>query len=60
MKYAGLVLMPAGFFLVLTALVLFPDPMRRAVFVLCGVAVEIAGLVIAVRGQMPQKGASRQ
>ena len=59
MKYAGLLVMPAGFFLALAALVLFPDAQRRVAFVLCGLAVEVMGLVVAVRGHMPQRGASR-
>jgi hypothetical protein len=56
MKYAGLLVMPAGFFLTVAALVLFPDPVRRAAFVLCGLAVEVMGLVVAVRGNMPARG----
>jgi hypothetical protein len=59
MKYAGLLVMPAGFFLTLAALLLFPDAARRWAFVLCGLAVEAMGLVVAVRGHMPAKGASR-
>jgi hypothetical protein len=57
MKYAGLIVMPAGFFLTIAALVLFADPARRAAFVVCGLAVEIMGLVVAVRGHMPARGA---
>ena len=59
MKNAGLLVMPAGFFLAVAALVLFPAPAPRAAFVLCGLAVEILGLVVAVRGHMPAKGESR-
>lgn len=59
MKYAGLLVMPAGFFLTVAALVLFPAPSLRVAFVLCGVAVEVLGLVVAVRGHMPAKGDSR-
>jgi hypothetical protein len=59
MKYAGLLVMPAGFFLTVAALVLFPAPAPRVAFVLCGLAVEILGLVVAVRGHMPAKGDSR-
>jgi hypothetical protein len=59
MKYAGLLVMPAGLFLAVAALVLFADPTRRAAFVLCGLAVEALGLVVAVRGHMPARGASR-
>jgi hypothetical protein len=56
MKYAGLLVMPAGFFLTIAALVLFPDPVSRAVFVVCGLAVECLGLVVAVRGHMAARG----
>lgn len=59
MKYAGLLVMPAGFFLTVAALAMFPDAERRAAFVVCGLAVEIMGLVVAVRGHMPARGASR-
>jgi hypothetical protein len=59
MKYAGLLVMPAGFFLTVAALALFPDTARQAAFVVCGLAVEAMGLVVAVRGHMPAKGASR-
>jgi hypothetical protein len=52
MKYAGLLVMPAGFFLTIAALVLFPDAAPREAFVLCGLAVECLGLAVAVRGHM--------
>jgi hypothetical protein len=57
MKYVGLLVMPAGFFLALAALVLFPDPARQAAFVICGLAVEGMGLGVAVRGHMLARGA---
>jgi hypothetical protein len=59
MKYAGLFVMPAGFFLAIAALVLFSDPARRTAFVLCGLAVEALGLIVAFRGNMLAKGDSR-
>jgi len=59
MKFAGLLVMPAGFFLTVAALVLFPQPLNRGIFVTCGLAVEILGLVVAVRGHMVRRGASR-
>ncbi|HKF47415.1 MAG TPA: hypothetical protein VKB38_08655 [Terracidiphilus sp.] len=52
MRYAGLLVMPTGFFLVLAALSLFPDPARREAFVLCGLVVEALGLGVAIRGHM--------
>jgi hypothetical protein len=60
MKYAGLLVMPAGFFLTVAALVLFADPARRAVFILCGLAVEALGLAVAVRGHMAARGVGRR
>lgn len=59
MKYAGLLLMPAGFFLTMAALVLFTDSVERTVFVLVGVAVEALGLGVAVRGHMAARRESR-
>jgi hypothetical protein len=59
MKYAGLLVMPAGFFLSIAAIVLFADPMQRSVFVVCGLAVEGLGLGVAVRGHMLARGESR-
>lgn len=52
MKHAGLLVMPAGFFLSIAALLLFPDAPLRSAFVLCGIAVEAMGLAVAVRGHM--------
>ena len=52
MKYAGLLVMPTGFFLAIAALVLFPDPGRRGAFVVCGLLVEVLGLAVAVRGHL--------
>ncbi|MGA2218026.1 MAG: hypothetical protein ABSG51_08060 [Terracidiphilus sp.] len=56
MKHAGLLVMPAGFFLTVTALVLFPAPAPRIAFILCGIGVEILGLVVAVKGHIEPRG----
>jgi hypothetical protein len=56
MKFAGLLVMPAGFFLSTAALVLFPAAGPRTAFVLCGLAVEALGLVVTVRGHMQERG----
>jgi hypothetical protein len=56
MKYAGLLVMPAGFFLSVAALVLFPSPTLRVAFVLCGIGVEILGLVVAVKAHIEPRG----
>jgi hypothetical protein len=58
MKYAGLLVMPAGFFLAVAALVLFPDAGLRGTFVVCGLAVELLGLGVAVRGHMERRAES--
>ena len=59
MKYAGLLVMPAGFFLSIAAILLFPPAPQRALFVICGLAVEAMGLVVAVRGHMQIRGENR-
>lgn len=59
MRYAGLLLMPAGFFLTLAALVLFPAGAARGAFVACGLIVEGLGLGVAVRGHMMRRGERR-
>jgi len=41
MKYAGLLVMPAGFFLSIAALALFPAPAPRVAFVLCAWALRL-------------------
>lgn len=51
--------MPAGFFLVLAALVLFADANRQGVFVVCGVLVEAIGLGVALRGHVLEQRAGR-
>jgi hypothetical protein len=59
MKYAGLLVMPAGFLLTMAALILFPDLTSRAAFVFCGLAVELLGLAVAVHGHRSARGESR-
>jgi hypothetical protein len=59
MKNAGLLVMPAGFFLTVAALVLFPDLTQRGIFVVCGLAVEGLGLGAAIRGHMLARRESR-
>lgn len=54
MKLAGLLAMPAGLFLALAALVLFPDPLRRNIFIASGLLVEAIGLAVAFRGHMQE------
>lgn len=56
MKNAGLLVMPAGFFLAIAAILLFSAPVPRAIFVVCGLAVQFLGLTVAVRGHMTSRG----
>jgi hypothetical protein len=60
MKLAGLLVMPAGFFLTIAALILFTQPTQQLGFVLSGIAVEALGLGVAVRGHMLERRESRQ
>ena len=59
MKYAGLLVLPAGFFLTIGAILLFPASAQRTAFVLCGLAVEMMGVVVAVRGHMELRSENR-
>ena len=59
MKYAGLLVMPAGFVLTIGAILLFPASMHRTAFVLCGLAVEVMGVVVSVRGHMELRSENR-
>jgi hypothetical protein len=52
MKFAGFFLLFAGFFLAVAALVLLPGLGARFGFVLCALALEAAGLTLAVRSHM--------
>jgi hypothetical protein len=59
MKYAGLLVLPAGFFLSIAAIVLFPahSSSTRLAFILCGLAVQALGLTVAFRGHMEARSA---
>ena len=52
MKAVGFLMLLAGWFLVLAAIVLFAAPSLRVGFVLAGVAVEVLGLVLAFRAHL--------
>ena len=49
MKFAGFMLLLAGWGLALSAVVLLASPSPRAAFVLAGIAVELLGLGLIVR-----------
>jgi hypothetical protein len=52
MKFAGFILLLAGWLLVLAAIALLASPPSRAGFVLAGVAVEGLGLAIVIRSHL--------
>jgi hypothetical protein len=49
MRLVGFLLLLAGWFLVLSALVLLAAPVSRAAFVFAGIAVEALGLILVFR-----------
>lgn len=49
MKPAGFFLLVAGWAIVVAALLLLPSTPSRVAFVLAGIAVQVLGLVLAVR-----------
>ena len=56
MKTAGFLLLPAGWILVLSALILLPGGNARSAFLFSGIMVELLGLVLAVRShRVPRK-----
>jgi hypothetical protein len=52
MKVAGLLLLVAGWAIVLAAVALLPSAGARAGFVLAGIAVELFGLALAIRAHL--------
>jgi hypothetical protein len=52
MKVLGFLMLLAGWFLVLAAIVLFASPLLRGAFVLAGIAVEALGLTFAFRSHL--------
>ena len=52
MNVLGFVMLLAGWFLVLAAIVMFASPPLRAAFVLAGIAVEALGLALAFRAHL--------
>ena len=49
MKYAGLLLLPAGWAIVISAVVMFSQPVSQWIFVLSGLSIQGVGLVLAFR-----------
>ena len=57
MKITGLLMMPAGWIIVLTALVLLRASLAQNLFVAAGLGVEIMGLVLFARAHLvPRRG----
>lgn len=52
MKAVGFLMLLAGWFLVLSAIVLFAPPALRGAFVMAGLAVEAVGLTLAFRSHL--------
>jgi hypothetical protein len=57
MKLAGMLLLLAGWGIVISAVALFPQPGPRGLFVLAGFGVEVLGLTLAFRreGDSPKE-----
>ena len=53
MRLAGYLLLPAGWALVIAALILLAAPTSRTAFVLAGLGVEILGMILLVRSHVP-------
>ncbi len=57
MKVVGFLMLLAGWFLVLAAIVLFASSSLRTAFVLAGFSVEALGLILAFRSHLiPREG----
>ena len=52
MNAVGFLMLLAGWFLVLAAVVLFASPPLRGAFVLVGIAVETLGLILVFRAHL--------
>ncbi len=55
MRLAGFLLLPAGWGLVIAALILLAASGPRTAFVLAGLGVELLGLVLLVRSHVPPR-----
>jgi hypothetical protein len=56
MKITGLLMMPAGWFIVLAALVLLRAFLAQNMFIAAGIGVEIMGLALFTRAHLLAKG----
>jgi hypothetical protein len=55
MKITGLLMLPAGWFIVLAALVLLRALLAQNLFIAAGIGVEIMGLVLFTRAHLVAK-----
>ena len=60
MKLAGFLLMPAGFFIAVSAVVLLHTPPAQTVFCLAGFAIQIVAFVFVAREHLPKRSAHHQ
>jgi hypothetical protein len=56
MRFAGFLLMPAGWIIVLAAVMLLPADPPRVVFALAGLGIEALGLTLVVRSYATLRG----
>jgi hypothetical protein len=56
MRLAGFLLMPAGWIIVVAAVILLPAAASRNIFVLAGIGIEMLGLIIALRSHAVLRG----
>lgn len=59
MKLLGILLLLAGWVIVLTAITLLPSAIASAAFVWAGFAVEVLGLVLVIRAHLLSLGGLR-
>jgi hypothetical protein len=57
MKLAGFLLMPAGFFIAVSAVILLHTPPAQTAFCLAGVSIQIVGFVFVAREHLPKRSA---
>ena len=59
MKVLGILLLVAGWVIVLAAVALLRTAPERSVFAIAGIGVEVLGLVLVVRPHRPPQGESQ-
>ncbi len=60
MKLAGFLLMPAGWFIAVSAVVLLHTVPAQTVFCLLGFAIEIVGFVFVAREHLPKRKTKKE